>query len=215
MRISRILLITLGIFLFSSSNADYEVEEAYVEDALGNQHLFEREVRPNPDGSRTIIPRERPDELKRIHQQLCESVGATDITQEHVLTLGEGTVDAVVCHSDSQQGTPEGASASGGISLMNSSLQINPPNATVNLNANFLLSGSFYYQTLVGGPYDATMSASNCSTSISGNISGMGAGTRTLMMQCHAFDAGTYPSTLAACIPGLCASANGVITVNQ
>lgn len=213
MKYTRKALIFIVTIALAPAHADYELRESYIEDIHGGVHFFQREARANPDGSYTIIPRERPAELKRIHQEICGSIGAADVTQEHILTLGKGAVDAVVCHSETQPDQRHEFDGSEP-TIMSSSLQINPPNATVNLNANFLLSGSFNYHVYGGGPYNATMSGGNCSTSISGNISGMGAGSRTLVVQCHAFDAGTYNSTLTACIPGLCASGHGVIIVN-
>lgn len=55
----------------------------------------------NPDGSMTIKAGQQTPDANKLNHNYCESLGGTDITNEHDQTIGAGTLYAVVCKGSS------------------------------------------------------------------------------------------------------------------
>jgi len=202
----------------------------------GETQAIQQTFLKNPDG--TLSPKrgtESPS-ARRLHQDLCKSVGGTDVTDKSVLVLGSNTLDATVCNTPVGKSGAQTPAKAGVVSPLSSTLQAAPdsytgvtpstvnngavtsaaaPSGTVPLHQDFTVFGQYTYE-FVGSPqYAASLVINQCSIGDSGYLSGgsgLSFGKKTLYITCYAASSGTYVSTLTACVAGNCKTAHGAIT---
>lgn len=228
--IKRFIALPVGFAIaLSAGNCFGESRQITVTDSEGKSHTVQQNTRNIGDDQRVILPGDRPERLKKIHEDICSSLNGESVSGDGVTTLHGDAIDAVTCHIPSKKEDvkkknddatsrliPESedsqSSSSAGNPISGPYLYINPPHQTVQTGYRFRVKGNFDYVTNQGGRYNSTMKADNCGASKSGMIPEDASGNIYMSVLCQAFDSGTYETSLQACIPGLCATGRGVIT---
>lgn len=203
-----------------------------VEDQTGGAYQIRQSVFDNGNGTYTLIPGQRPADLKAIHEDICASVGGEDVYDESITTVSADVIDVAVCNitdrkalmdlerTEAENRASVGVNAEGDEVSTSGlyfppALNLIPPNRDVPVRINYRLRGYIEYYTKNGGRYNASMQADKCGINNSGTVGTNAKGTLYINTLCVSHEPGTWPVYLNACIPGLCAQATGQIRARE
>ncbi|MBB5321896.1 hypothetical protein [Marinobacter oulmenensis] len=212
--------------------SDKETErQVLVEDRYGGQHQVTQKVYEHGDGFYTFVRNARPEKLRNIHQDICQSVGGVDVFDKGTTMVSQGVLDVAICKITDRKAIDRITTANPGkqfsagepadqkteMITANSglywppALNLIPPNRDVPVNINYRLNGYVEYYTKDGGFYHNSMQADKCGISRSGTIGSDARGMLYINVLCVSHNAGTWPVYLSSTIPGLSATAVGEI----
>lgn len=205
-------------------------QDRLVEGLDGSAYQVRQTMFDNGNGTFTLIPGQRPTDLKALHEDICSSVGGIDIYDETTTSVSEDVIDVAVCDITDPKALAKiakskdlvRASAGKGEVKVPSGistqavywplgLNLLPANRNVPIGPIYRLTSYIEYWTKNGGTFYLSQRADKCTIASNRWVSSNAKGTTYIVAQCMTNIPGTWPVYLNASIPGLSASAVGEI----